>query len=344
MNVLFARIGYMKFYQGPQKGDEKPIGGGKYNNDKIGHEAYNFKELNGNLYGYFQPHMKSPYKINLSRINPEFTKDSAEDVLVIFFSKNPLGKGQVIVGWYKGATVHEYIQNPKNQKGRNNFGYNIEAEEKNAVLLPVAKRKFLMGHGISGVKEGNPGQANAFYIRDEKNNIKPKDKHNSWIYKAIEYVNSYEGPSIRTFEDEVSEELENSAFGSSGQGFQSNIELKKLVEKYSMNKCKKHFSSKGYKIEDVSLTKPYDFVATKDGKEYFIEVKGTQTDGSKIILTKNEVEMSKNKATKMILYLVHSIEMNRKSIKKGSGQVVIIDPWKIDESKLTAVSYTYNMS
>jgi hypothetical protein len=54
--------------------------------------------------------------------------------------------------------------------------------------------------------------------------------------------------------------------------------------------------------------------------------------------------MSKNKATKMILYLVHSIEMNRKSIKKGSGQVVIIDPWKIDESKLTAVSYTYNMS
>ncbi|BBL58832.1 DUF3883 domain-containing protein [Methylomonas koyamae] len=344
MDVLFARIGYMKFYQGPQKGDEKPIDGGKYNKDKIGHEAYNFKALNGKLYGYFQPHMKSPYKINLSRINPVFSKNSAQDVLVIFFSKNPIGKGQVIVGWYKGSTVYEYIQSPKNQKARDNFGYNIVADEKDAVLLPVAKRKFFMGHGIIGVKEGNPGQANAFYLRDEKNKIKTKDKHNSWIFKAIEYVNNYEGPSIRTFEDEVSEELENSAFGSSGQGFQSNIELKKLVEEYSMNKCKKHFLSNGYEIEDVSLTKPYDFVAKKDGKEYFIEVKGTQTDGSKIILTKNEVEMSKKKSTKMILYLVHSIEMNRKTIKIGSGQAVIIDPWEIDESKLTVVSYTYNMS
>ncbi len=249
MNVLFARIGYMKFYQGPQKGDEKPIGGGKYNKDRIGHEAYNFKQIDGKLYGYFQPHMKSPYKINLRRINPEITEEYADDVLVIFFSKNPLGKGQVIVGWYQGARVYEHIQNTKNQITRKNFGYNLMADEKDAVLLPVLKRRFLMGHGIVGVKEGNPGQANAFYLLDEKYNKKPSDKNNSWIYKAVEYVKGYEGPSIRSFEDEVSEESENSAFSSSGQGFQSNIEVKKLVEDYSMEKCKKHFSKQGYNLQ-----------------------------------------------------------------------------------------------
>lgn len=342
MKVLFARIGYMKFYQGPQKGDEKPIGGGKYNKDKVGHEAYNFKTLNGKVYGYFQPHMKSPYKINLCRIDPEADEELVDDVMVIFFSKNPIGKGQVIVGWYKNATVYKYIQNPKNHKARKNFGYNIEVNEGDVVLLPVLKRKFQMGHGMKGVKGGNPGQANAFYARDEKCNLKPKDKENSWIYKAIEYVNNYSGPSIGTFEDEVSEEIENSAFGGSGQGFQSNIEIKKLIEDYAMQRCRKYFEKQGFKLEDVSLLKPYDYKGIKDGKEYFIEVKGTQTDGSKIILTKNEVEMSKKRGKDMVLFLVHSIELNRKTIKKGSGEVVKISPWKLDESRLTAVSYTYS--
>lgn len=344
MNVLFARIGFMKFYQGPQKGDEKPIGGGKYNKDRIGHEAFNFKEVNGKVYGYFQPHMKPPYKINLKRINPENHEDHANDVLVIFFSKNPIGKGQVIVGWYRGATVYEYIQETKTQKSRKNFGYNIVADKENAVLLPILKRKFFIGHGILGHKEGNPGQANAFYCLDQKFNNKPNDKFNSWILKAIEYVKNYDGPCISSFEDEVSEELENSAFGGSGQGFQSNIQQKNIVEQYAMEKCKNHFSQKGYKVKDTSLTKPYDFVATKENSEYFIEVKGTQTDGQKIILTKNEVEMSKVNGNKMILFLVHSIELNNKSVKKGSGKTLIINPWKLDESKLTIVSYTYKLS
>src|SRR5436309_1717344 len=65
MRVLLARIGFMKFYKGPKPGDEKPIGGGKYNTEGIGHEAYNFLNVRGSLYGYFQPHMKSPYEINL---------------------------------------------------------------------------------------------------------------------------------------------------------------------------------------------------------------------------------------------------------------------------------------
>ena len=334
----------MKFYQGPQKGDEKPIGGGKYNKDRIGHEAYNFKKIGSKLYGYFQPHMKSPYKINLRRINPDISCDYADDVLVIFFSKNPLRKGQVIVGWYQNAKVYAHIQNPKDQKSRKNFGYNLFANEKDAVLLPALKRRFPIGHGIVGVKEGNPGQANTFYLLDEHYNKKPKDKINSWIYRAIEYVKSYEGPSIRSFEDEVSEELENSAFSSSGQGFQSNLEIKQLVEDYSMAKCKKYFSTQGYTLEDVSLKRPYDFVAAKDGEEYFIEVKGTQTDGSKIILTKNEVEMSKLKGHKMILFLVHSIELNKKAIRKGSGEVVVVEPWQLNESKLTAISYTYELT
>jgi hypothetical protein len=55
--VLFARIGWMKFYGGPVPGDERPIGGGGYNKSEVGHELYNFQETDGHLYGYFQPTM-----------------------------------------------------------------------------------------------------------------------------------------------------------------------------------------------------------------------------------------------------------------------------------------------
>jgi hypothetical protein len=49
--VLFVRIGWMRFYEGPQPGDKRPIGGGKYNQSAIGHEAYNFSPHESKLYG-----------------------------------------------------------------------------------------------------------------------------------------------------------------------------------------------------------------------------------------------------------------------------------------------------
>ncbi len=344
MRVLFARVGYMKFYQGPQKGDERPIGGGKYNNNELGHEAYNFKDVDGQLYGYFQPHMKSPYKINLKRIDPSSIDNFVDDVLVIFFSKNTIGKGQVIVGWYHNATVHETILSPDNQEERDNFGYNLVSAKKDSVLLPISKRKYAIGHGIEGIKEGNPGQANAFYIYDSKLNKKECNQINSWIYDVIEYIKGYEGEKIDSFEDEVLEEIDNSTFISSGQGFQSNILIKKAIENHAMDMCKEHFTKNGYKLIDTSLNKPYDFLAKKGSKELFIEVKGTQATGEKIILTKNEVEMSKKHGEKMVLFLVHSIKLNKKSTKKNSGVIVIKWPWKLDKKKLTPISYTYTVS
>ena len=48
--LLFARLGWMKYYFGPQKADERPIGGGKYNKQKIGFEVYNFKSFSGHMH------------------------------------------------------------------------------------------------------------------------------------------------------------------------------------------------------------------------------------------------------------------------------------------------------
>jgi hypothetical protein len=65
--ALFVRIGRMRFYDGPAPGDERPIDGGSFNRDDIGHEAWNFRLAGDRLYGYFQP---PKGKVNLERIDP----------------------------------------------------------------------------------------------------------------------------------------------------------------------------------------------------------------------------------------------------------------------------------
>lgn len=79
-----------------------------------------------------------------------------------------------------------------------------------------------------------------------------------------------------------------------------------------MELCEKHFNRKGYSVEDTSAREPYDFRIKKDNREYLVEVKGLQTEADKIILTKNEVELSRQQRKKMILFLVHSIKLNKK--------------------------------
>jgi hypothetical protein len=77
----------MHFYNGPVPGDERPIGGGRYNKNKIGHEVYNFRETDGRLYGYFQPTMSSQ-KVALERIDPTADKiGKLNRVLLVFVAR-----------------------------------------------------------------------------------------------------------------------------------------------------------------------------------------------------------------------------------------------------------------
>lgn len=149
--ILLARVGYMKFYRGPKPGDERPIGGGKYNNDDIGHEAYNFLNINGKLYGYFQPHMTKPYEIDLGRIEQNFYGEKIDDVLVVWFAT--VKRGQIVIGWYKDATVFKSIQSSNELMDRDNYNYNVIAETKNCTLLPISNRTYPVGHNIPNTKK-----------------------------------------------------------------------------------------------------------------------------------------------------------------------------------------------
>jgi hypothetical protein len=67
--VLFARIGWMERYAGSVPGDEKPLGGGKYNLTAIGSEVLNFKKRGSRLYGYFETTAPGNRSTSLQRID-----------------------------------------------------------------------------------------------------------------------------------------------------------------------------------------------------------------------------------------------------------------------------------
>mgnify|MGYP000622785573 FL=1 len=53
MKIFYCRIGWMSSYRGCST--EKPINGGLYNKDNIGHEVYNYLGYNGRYYGFVEP-------------------------------------------------------------------------------------------------------------------------------------------------------------------------------------------------------------------------------------------------------------------------------------------------
>jgi hypothetical protein len=155
----------MRWYRGPQAGDEKPVGGGKYNKDSLGLEAYNFLPLNGKVLGYFQPQLQPPVRQNenpssiaLERIKAGFKGESLKNVLTVFFATDPERGGQRIVGWFRSSTVYRYAQE-SSLKAREYFSYYIEASEGYEVLIPEERREFVLPGGKGGV-----GTANVCYV------------------------------------------------------------------------------------------------------------------------------------------------------------------------------------
>lgn len=347
--ILFARVGYMTYYAGPQAGDERPVGGGAYNRDNVGLEIYNFKAIGDRLYGFFQPYLKNtlPHNetINLTKVDPLCNDDYLEDVTVIFFSSDPAGGGQVVVGWYQGAKVYHERRLPSSEHLRGEFEYFIDAPLKRALLLPTSARDHrIAGAGIE--KQGRPGQANAFYLYKKDGSL----RQDEWISQCLDYVRSYQGGNLLV-NPEVESDGESAVAAekvyadSTGQSFNSSVNARRAIECYSMERAKKCFINQGYKfVEDISRNHSIDLrFEDAAGQRLDVEVKGTQTCGSSIFLTKNEVDYAQDKSNNCALYVLHSIELTelKSGCKCTGGEEKILNPWLAEADALRVVTYQY---
>jgi hypothetical protein len=352
--VLLARVGEMIYYAGPQIGDERPTGGGGYTKGKLGHEVFNFTKnfdgFEGRLYGFIQPGGKNHGQITLERIDPVagLRTDKLENVLVIFIAR------QRIIGWYLGASVHRtrvaFPAEVAKQIGQrlsragikdDSFvDFSAEASADDSRLLPTEERTF----EVPGNVKGGFGQSNVCYVFDERNSRKKA----TWMDDAISYVLNYDkGNLLRNPYAEVSSKHATAIAQEQAAGFQSNPAIRRAIEEYAMERARNALNDLDYgNLNRTSAYKEYDYTCDKGGKAYFVEVKGTQTKGKTVILTKNEVEHARSNSTTSIIIIVHSVKVSvkKKNIQVSGGTTVVKEQWQLYPEHLSPIQYAWTVT
>lgn len=131
----------------------------------------------------------------------------------------------------------------------------------------------------------------------------------------------------------------------SGQRFSTNTDMRRTIEQYAMQKAKSFFEDRGWKVFDVSTTHSYDLLCKADDREELhVEVKGTTSDGTQILLTANEVRHARNNYPKVALFIVSRIQVDPQPIEKSqTDEIQILEPWDINEGTLSPLAFSYNL-
>ena len=302
MRILFCNIGWMEKYQGLTDNDQISGGGSIVSEKGMGHEVCNFHSTNERVYGYVQP--ANDRSISLERIDENNQNNFLDNVLVIWLATRPKGLGghTVIVGWYKNATVFKEFQHfkkiPNLQKENGISRYLIEAAAKDAVLLPVDARTFIIPRANTNPDQGGIGQSNIWYADQEKNL--------PIIHNVIEFIKQKESSNHITTKHTN----------------KVNQERKVEVEKTAIQVCCAHFENLGYEIESVEKDNlGWDLVAKSGKRELRIEVKGLSGSVFSVELTPNEYKaFSEKKEDYRLAVVVNALKQPKLSVCRYSSE------------------------
>lgn len=130
-----------------------------------------------------------------------------------------------------------------------------------------------------------------------------------------------------------------------GQGFASDPKVRRAVELRAMEVVAEHYRRQGATVTDVSARASFDLLATWEGKQRKVEVKGTTGPGASIILTSNEVALARQDPSVMVLAVVSGIEV---SYDQGSacghgGTLSLIEPWAVASDRLEPIAFRYTL-
>lgn len=286
--LLVLRVGYMERYDGPNS----IVNGGDYVTEhKDGFETYNFKPSRGKCYGYASSINNAGIDLTyLDKSKQWEGGDKLAGVDVVFIATRPR-VGQVVVGWYRNATVfHKKYFSRKVAKGGGADGeitYLCFTNAEDAHLLPESERNFKVPLARSA--RGFPGQSNVWYPNA---NVEMPGV-SEFIRELTKYIEKKSGPSL----------LNERSSGGDGGRQQSRTNTpdhthNALVEDAAVKTVRQHYEANGYEIRSVEAEcLGWDLEASKGGQVLKLEVKGTTRQTIYFELTPNEYAMLKKHAT-----------------------------------------------
>lgn len=128
-----------------------------------------------------------------------------------------------------------------------------------------------------------------------------------------------------------------------GQGFQLDGKLRKELENRAMEVATRYFTSLGYVVHDHSTNHPYDLLCIGPKGALYVEVKGTQSSGDALFLTRGEVDFARRHKGKMALFILHSIKVSENREVSG-GVRRVVNPWDVDKGRLRPMSFEYELT
>jgi hypothetical protein len=126
------------------------------------------------------------------------------------------------------------------------------------------------------------------------------------------------------------------------QGFVVDPRSRRAIEIHAVALARGHYMQQGYAVEEVG--KPYDLRCSEAQKTLYVEVKGTQTSGSEILLTNNEVMFAEDHEGEMELFVVSNVEIFHTGdhVEARGGEVRVMK-WAIDRNRLFPLGFSYTL-
>jgi len=121
---------------------------------------------------------------------------------------------------------------------------------------------------------------------------------------------------------------------SSEQGYEQDPEIRRILERYAVERALEHYKPKTTRIEEKG--QPYDLDCyTAGGGHFRVEVKGTRTNGDAVIVTRNEVQHARKGSPRVELFILSDISLGGGpgAYVATGGEVRILEDWRPTEAQ-----------
>ena len=268
--MIFFRVGWMVGYCGLASEDKIAGGGAFVDEHGYGHEIFNFQDCNGTVYGYVQP----PGRLNINKLGATSKETCVDDVLVVWVAKSEKLNSNVVVGWYKHATLYREAQKPPPHANRDYngevFDYYASSATANATLLPVDERLCK----IPPKEKGGMGQANVWYADKRDQHSEVRRSVLDFISKRVIHPAKQERNGI--------------------EPKQADPLLRQRVERAAVKVTVNYYKGRRYTVDSVENDNVgWDLEAVYERSKLLIEVKGLSGSDLSVELTPNEYEQMK---------------------------------------------------
>lgn len=168
------------------------------------------------------------------------------------------------------------------------------------------------------------------------------------LVQVIRLAPNYDTPSpLPSISQDSGRPRTKRASAPGGQGFEQDPQTRKAVEEYAMVQAERYYSDWHAQRRDKENL-GYD-IEFSDGKQrLLVEVKGTRTQGERVIVTNNEVEHAHAKSEKSVLFVVAKIRVTegKTGPECSGGEVSVYEGWdpKAGKELLSVKDYWYKLA